>query len=143
MGPSLSVPGLVDPGFRDVLRVFHLPGTTAQSQDGIRFDLVLDSQSQGGAHTSTLFGPYGVSVSPDAVINDFAGVEGFWFYLLSIHELSNVWAGYKSQGWPWADGSPLWKGSSALRLSEHDRHRDTRRNRAKRPEPDPIRKDEF
>ena len=87
------------------------PNDTTQSQDGIRFDLVLDPQSQGGAHTGTLFGPYGVSISPDSVINDFGGVKGFWFYLLAIHELSNVWAGYRAHGWPWADGSPLWNGS--------------------------------
>jgi hypothetical protein len=90
------------------------PSTIAQSQDGNRFDLVLDPQSQGGAHTGTLFGPYGVSVSPDAVINELSGVRGFWFYLFSIHELSNVWAGHRANGWPWADGSPIWKGSSAF-----------------------------
>ena len=76
--------------------------------------MVLDPQSQDGALTGTIFGPYGVSISPDAVINDFAGVNGFWFYLLAVHELSNVWAGHRAQGWPWADGSPLWKGSSAF-----------------------------
>jgi hypothetical protein len=102
------------PAFGTYFGYSFSPSNTTQSQDGQHFDLVLDPKSQGGAHTSTLFGPYGVSISPDAVINDFAGVNGFWFYLLSIHELSNVWAGSKAQGWPWADGSPLWKGGSAF-----------------------------
>ena len=100
------------PAFGTCFGYSFSPTTSAQSQDGAHFDLVLDPQCQGGAHTSTAFGPYGVSLSPDAVINDFAGVRWFWFYLLSIHELSNVWAAYRAQGWPWADGSPLWKGSS-------------------------------
>jgi hypothetical protein len=113
-GPLSAFLDSLIPAFGTYFGYSFSPGNTAQSQDGSRFDLVLDPQSQGGAHTGTRFGPYGVSVSPDAVINDFSGVTGFWFYLLSIHELSNVWAGYRAQGWPWADGSPMWKGSSAF-----------------------------
>lgn len=111
-GPLSAYLDSLIPAFGTYLGYSFSPSTAAQSQDGNHFDLVLDPQSQGGAHTGTLFGPYGVSVSPDSVINDFSGVKGFWFYLLAIHELSNVWTGYKSEGWPWADGSPLWKGSS-------------------------------
>jgi hypothetical protein len=113
-GPLSAYLDSLIPAFGTCFGYSFSPSNTTQSQDGSRFDLVLDPQSQGGAHTGTLFGTYGVSVSPDAIVNDFAGVKGFWFYLLSVHELSNVWAGYRAQGWPWADGSPLWKGSSAF-----------------------------
>jgi hypothetical protein len=113
-GPLSAYLDSLIPAFGTYFGYSFSPGNTAQSQDGNLFDLVLDPQSQGGAHTGTLFGPYGVSISPDAVLNEAEGVKGFWFYLLAIHELSNVWAGYRAQGWPWADGSPLWKGSSAF-----------------------------
>lgn len=113
-GPLAAYLDSLIPAFGAYFGFSFSPSNASQSQDGNRFDLVLDPQSQGGAHTGTAFGPYGVSVSPDAVFNEFSGMKGFWFYLLAIHELSNVWAGYRAQGWPWADGSPLWKGSSAF-----------------------------
>jgi hypothetical protein len=62
-------------------------------------------QVSGGAHTGSDFGP-GVGVTGDAYYNDLGGVKGFWGYLLTMHELINVWTGMVSEGWPtdwWAD----------------------------------------
>jgi hypothetical protein len=80
--------------------------------DGERLDLVLDPGSQGGAHTGSIFGSSGISISPDAVYNDYAGEIGFWYRLLSLHETINVWTGCLAGGWIWADGSELWQGKS-------------------------------
>jgi hypothetical protein len=82
------------------------------SYDGSRLDLVLDPSSHGGAHTGSLFGSLGVSVSPDSIYNDYNGEVGFWFRVLSLHETVNVWTGRLAGGWIWADGSPLWQGKS-------------------------------
>ena len=54
----------------------------------------------GGAQTPTRYGP-GVEVTGDAFYGD-----GFWGYLLVLHELVNQWTGLVSSGWPtdfWAD----------------------------------------
>src|SRR6202030_4381800 len=75
-------------------------------------DLVLDPAAQGGAHTGDVFGSYGVSLSPDAIYNAFNGVQQFWWYILTLHETINVFTGALAQGWIWADGSPLWAGTS-------------------------------
>jgi len=82
------------------------------SYDGVHFDVILDPASQGGAHTGTVFGSYGVSVSPDSIYNVYSGVTGFWWYILTLHETANVFTGVIAQGWPWADGSILWSGTS-------------------------------
>jgi len=94
--------------------VFPLPVPAGgpASFDGIRMDLVLDPAAQGGAHTGTTFGPYGVSVSPDAIYNSGGGIQSFWYYLLSLHETVNVWTGALATGWPWANGSAVWGGQS-------------------------------
>jgi hypothetical protein len=89
--------------------IFPLRG---DSYDGAHLDLVLDPASQGGARTGSLFGPLGVSLSPDSVYNDYNGEFGFWFRVLSLHETVNVWTGRLAGGWIWADGSPLWQGKS-------------------------------
>lgn len=83
-----------------------------QSFDGSHLDVVLDPASQGGAHTGTVFGSYGVSVSPDAIYNAAYGMVGFWWYLLTMHETVNVITGSIAQDWVWADGSSLWNGTS-------------------------------
>lgn len=74
-------------------------------------DLVLDPNSHGGA-TGTPFGPYGITIAADSVCNEAWGVRGFWFYILSLHETINVWAGHLTPGWPWANGSEIWHGGS-------------------------------
>jgi hypothetical protein len=80
--------------------------------DGYRLDLVLDPESQGGAHTGTVFGSFGVSISPDAVYNEYAGENAFWYRVLSLHETVNLCTGSLASGWIWADGSELWEGKS-------------------------------
>lgn len=84
---------------------FPLPGGQP------RLILVLDPASH-GAGTGTVFGPYGVTVAADSVGGSYAGISDFWFYILSLHETINVWTGALAPGWVWADGSPLWAGSS-------------------------------
>jgi len=65
----------------------------------------------GGAHTGSDFG-LGVSVTGDAFGNTFndpvtnAPIQGFWGYLLTLHEAINDFTGIVSPGWPsdwWAD----------------------------------------
>jgi hypothetical protein len=88
------------------------PPRRGESYDAQRMDLVLDPSSQGGAHTGSVFGPFGISLSPDAVYNSYEGEVGFWFRILSLHETVNVWTGRLASGWIWADGSELWQGKS-------------------------------
>ena len=48
----------------------------------------------------------GEAVTGDAYTGNAYGVQGFWGYLLTLHELVNQWTGYVSGGWPtdfWAD----------------------------------------
>ena len=77
-----------------------------------RMDCVLDPGAQGGAHTGTVFGPGGVSISPDAIYNSAFGISQFWWHILTLHETVNVATGSIASSWPWADGSPLWAGGS-------------------------------
>jgi hypothetical protein len=67
----------------------------------------------GGAHTGADFGSgLGDTVTGDAFYNSFndpvtgAPIQGFWGYLLTLHEAVNVFTGIISPGWPadwWAD----------------------------------------
>jgi len=62
-------------------------------------------EPNGYAMTPSHYGP-GVAVTGDAFYNDFAGVSGFWGYLLVLHEFVNQWTGLVTGGWPtdwWAD----------------------------------------
>ena len=92
--------------------IFPIPAGGGYSYDGVHMDAVLDPASQGGAHTGTVFGSYGVSVSPDAIYNpytfDGVDVEQFWWYIFLSHETCNVFTGAVAQDWIWADGSSLW-----------------------------------
>jgi MYXO-CTERM domain-containing protein len=48
----------------------------------------------------------GEAVTGDAYTGSAYNVQGFWGYLLTLHELINQWTGYVSGGWPtdfWAD----------------------------------------
>lgn len=78
----------------------------------LKMDHVLDPDAQGGAHTGTKWGSFGVSLSPDTPYTSYGGVTGFWYYIFSLHETINVWTGALAKSWVWADGSPLWGGSS-------------------------------
>jgi len=65
----------------------------------------LDSKT-GGAHTGTACSNLGVGVAYDAFSGSAYGANGFWGYVLSLHESINVWTGLASGGWPtdwWAD----------------------------------------
>jgi len=69
------------------------------------FEIQLDAQT-GGAHTGTSCGVLGEGVAYDAFTGSAYGTQGFWGYLLSLHEAINVWTGMTSPGWPtdwWAD----------------------------------------
>jgi hypothetical protein len=69
----------------------------------------------GGAHTGTDGFGDGVAVTGDAFWNTVTTklsngqtvtINGFWGYLLTLHEAINVWTGRVSQSWPmdwWAD----------------------------------------
>src|ERR1035437_5992496 len=91
---------------------FQLTPRTGQCYDGKHLDVVLDPVAQGGAHTGTTFGPYGVSISPDALYNMGYGITGFWWFILTMHEAVNVMTGSIAQGWIWADGSSMWAAQS-------------------------------
>jgi hypothetical protein len=82
------------------------------SWEPARMDCVLDPGAQGGAHTGTVFGTSGISVSPDALCNRAYGIPQFWWHVLTMHETVNVLTGSVASSWIWADGSPLWAGSS-------------------------------
>jgi hypothetical protein len=82
------------------------------SWESARMDCVLDPSAQGGAHTGTVFGPGGVSISPDALHNNAYSIPQFWWHVLTMHETVNVLTGSMASSWIWADGSPLWAGSS-------------------------------
>jgi hypothetical protein len=82
------------------------------SWESSRLDCVLDPGAQGGAHTGTVFGLSGVSISPDAVYNRAFDIPQFWWYILTMHETVNVVTGSIASAWVWADGSPLWAGGS-------------------------------
>jgi hypothetical protein len=78
--------------------VFNIPA------QGV-FEFELDAQT-GGAHTGTACNHVGDGVAYDAFKGSAYGTEGFWGYLLSLHEGINVWTGMSSTGWPtdwWAD----------------------------------------
>ncbi len=63
------------------------------------------TEANGGAMTPSNYGP-GCAVTGDAFFNDFGGVQGYWGYLLVLHELINQWTGLVTGGWPtdwWAD----------------------------------------
>jgi hypothetical protein len=96
-----------------VTTLANLYGVSATA-NGVPFVIQVDYPN-GGAHTGSNFGT-GVSVTGDAFYNSYKGVadssgtqqtiQGFWGYLLSLHEAINVWAGTASSGWPtdwWAD----------------------------------------
>jgi hypothetical protein len=104
----------LDECFQQILRDFDVrfAPRKGQSYDGRRLDIVLDPASQGGAHTGSVFGADGVSVSPDALYNIGFGIKGFWWFILMMHETVNVVTGSIAQGWVWADGSPMWAGQS-------------------------------
>jgi hypothetical protein len=82
------------------------------SWEPVRMDCVLDPGAQGGAHTGSVFGSNGVSVSPDALYNSAYGIPQFWWHVLTMHETVNVLTGSIASSWVWADGSPLWAGGS-------------------------------
>jgi hypothetical protein len=96
--------------------IFPIPKGGGLSYDGVRLDAVLDPSAEGGAHTGTTFGGYGVSISPDAIFfsYDYDNVEipQFWWFIFMCHETVNVWTGVLAGDWIWADGSPLWSGQS-------------------------------
>jgi hypothetical protein len=85
---------------------------TGTSWESSRLDCVLDPGAQGGAHTGTIFGPSGVSISPDAVYNRAFDIPQFWWHILTMHEMVNVVTASIAGSWVWADGSPLWAGGS-------------------------------
>jgi MYXO-CTERM domain-containing protein len=60
----------------------------------------------GGARTGSECCGLGVTVTGDAFYGNAFNVDGFWGYLLSLHETINDWTGQVSSGWPtdfWAD----------------------------------------
>jgi hypothetical protein len=66
---------------------------------------VVARDPDGGAQTPTRYGP-GVEVTADAYWNSAWGVQGYWGYLLTLHEFVNQWTGLVTGGWPtdwWAD----------------------------------------
>src|SRR5271169_1650385 len=69
------------------------------SWETARMDCVLDPSAQGGAHTGTVFGPSGVSVSPDAVHNSAYNIGQFWWHILTMHETVNVLTGSIASSW--------------------------------------------
>jgi hypothetical protein len=74
-----------------------------QARDTFEFEL--DAQT-GGAHTGTACDHLGNGVAYDGFNGHAYGVDGFWGYLLSLHEAINDWTGMSSGGWPtdwWAD----------------------------------------
>ncbi len=83
----------------------------------------------GGAHTGSECCGLGVTVSGDAFYGNAYGVDGFWGYLLSLHETINDWTGQVSGGWPtdfWADhvsafpNSMDWRVMAALGIEDND-----------------------
>jgi hypothetical protein len=104
----------LDACYRQVIQdlgIQFAPGR-GRSYDATHLDIVLDPASQGGAHTGTVFGAHGVSLSPDALYNVGFGTPGFWWFVLMMHETVNVITGSIAQGWVWADGSSMWAGQS-------------------------------
>jgi hypothetical protein len=82
----------------------ELTSLFAVTPKGLPFTIQVE-QPSGGAHTGSSFGQ-GVGVTGDAYYNDLQGVAGFWGYLLTLHEMINVWTGLVTGGWPtdwWAD----------------------------------------
>jgi MYXO-CTERM domain-containing protein len=78
--------------------VFNIPAKDV-------FEFELDAQT-GGAHTGTGCGHLGDGVAYDAFAGNAYSANGFWGYLLSLHEAINDWTGMASSGWPtdfWAD----------------------------------------
>jgi hypothetical protein len=91
---------------------FQVAPKRGECYDGRHLDVILDPAAQGGAHTGTAFGSYGVSISPDALYNTGFGIAGFWWFILTMHETVNVMTASIAQGWVWADGSSMWAGQS-------------------------------
>ncbi len=77
-----------------------------------KMEIYLDPASHGGATGTPTGGAMGITIAADSVINVVYGIKGFWFYILTLHETVNVWTGYITPGWPWANGSYIWKGGS-------------------------------
>lgn len=70
------------------------------------FEFDVDWPATGGAHTGTECSTFGDSVTGDAFTNNSYGVNGFYGYLLALHEAINDWTGMSTSGWPtdyWAD----------------------------------------
>jgi hypothetical protein len=70
------------------------------------FEFDVEWPSNGGAHTGTDCSTFGDGVTGDAFTNNAYGVNGFYGYLLALHEAINDWTGLASGGWPtdyWAD----------------------------------------
>lgn len=69
------------------------------------FEFELDTAT-GGAHTGTACDHFGDGAAYDGFAGSGYQVNGFWGYLLSMHEAINDWTGLSSSGWPtdwWAD----------------------------------------
>jgi hypothetical protein len=69
------------------------------------FEFELDTKT-GGAHTGTACQNFGDGAAYDGFAGNAYHVDGFWGYLLSMHEAINDWTGLASGGWPtdwWAD----------------------------------------
>lgn len=82
--------------------VFPLP--TGQP----RLVLVLDPvMGVGSAMAGTVDFGLGVTIGEDCVLGD-----AFWYYVLTLHETVNIWTGLLAGGWPFADGSSMWAGTS-------------------------------
>ncbi|APR79740.1 Hypothetical protein A7982_05087 [Minicystis rosea] len=79
------------------------------------------SVETGGAHTGSECCGLGVTVTGDAFYNNGYGVQGFWGYLLALHETINDWTGQVTPGWPtdfWADHVSAFPNSMDWRIME-------------------------
>jgi hypothetical protein len=86
--------------------VFPLPGGQA------KLALVLDPAITNAASTGTPLGLEGVTVAANTVGEVWDSIAGYLYYIFSLHETVNDWTGALASGWPWADGSSLWAGTS-------------------------------
>jgi hypothetical protein len=71
------------------------------------FEFDVEWPANGGAHTGTDCSTFGDGVTGDAFATEGEGqINGFWGYLLALHEAINDWTGMSTPGWPtdyWAD----------------------------------------
>jgi hypothetical protein len=70
------------------------------------FEFDVEWPANGGAHTGTDCSTFGNGVTGDAFTGNAYNVDGFWGYLLALHEAINDWTGLSTPGWPtdyWAD----------------------------------------